>query len=92
MGGRPAATSAALVRLNGLLPKKPLWALSGDGWADSITVCRDRSIKRLLLAGMRPPQDEHDAVWLGVDRSQHLVGEVLPPLALMRGSGSRRAR
>ena len=40
MGSRPASSSAALVRLNGLLPKKPLWALSGDGWADSITVWR----------------------------------------------------
>ena len=38
IGARPASIRAVLVRLNGLLPKKPLWALSGDGCADSITV------------------------------------------------------
>lgn len=31
MGCRPAASRAALVLLNGRLPKKPLWALSGEG-------------------------------------------------------------
>ena len=31
MGSRPAASRAALVLLNGRLPKKPLCALSGEG-------------------------------------------------------------
>ena len=67
MGSRPAATRAALVRENGLEPKKPLWADSGDGWADSMIVWRDVSIERLLAAGVAAPQDEHDRVVLGVD-------------------------
>ena len=54
MGSRPASTSAALVRLNGLLPKKPLWALSGDGCADSITVWRLRSINAFFLRAWAP--------------------------------------
>ena len=38
MGGCPCASSAALTVLNGRLPKKPLFALNGDGCGDSITV------------------------------------------------------
>ena len=39
-----ASTSAALARLNGRLPKNPLWADSGDGCADSMIVWRVVSI------------------------------------------------
>ena len=67
MGGRPAATSAALVRLKGRLPKKPLWALSGEGCADSITMCRGLSISAFFLRGVRTPQHEHHRVRLAVD-------------------------
>jgi len=38
---RSAAMSAWFARLNGLLPKKPLWAAWGEGCGDSMTVCRD---------------------------------------------------
>ena len=35
--GSDEVSSAAFVRLNGRLPKNPLCALSGDGWALSTT-------------------------------------------------------
>jgi hypothetical protein len=38
IGRWPWAVSAAFARLNGWLPKNPLWADSGDGWADSMIV------------------------------------------------------
>ncbi len=44
IGAWPCATSASLARLNGRLPKNPLWADSGDGCGDSMMVCRSRSI------------------------------------------------
>jgi hypothetical protein len=49
IGGWPWAISASFVRLNGLVPKKPLWADSGDGCGDSMIVCRERSIKDFFL-------------------------------------------
>ena len=84
IGVRPAATSAALARLKGFEPKNPLWADSGLGWADSMITWRLVSIKRLLPPGRRAPEDEHDALRLGVHGGEHLVGEHLPPLALVR--------
>ena len=50
---------------NGREPKNPLWADSGDGCADSITVWRGGVDERLLAPGVAAPQDEHDAVVLG---------------------------
>ena len=44
MGACPAVVRASLVRLNGRLPKKPRYALNGDGCADSITTWRSMSI------------------------------------------------
>ncbi len=41
--------------------------------------------ERFLAARRCPPQDEHNRVRLGIDRAQHLVGERLPTLALVRG-------
>ena len=84
-GSRPAATSASLARENGRLPKNPLCADSGDGCADSMISWRDRVDQRLLPARRRAPQDEHDPLGLGAHRADHLVGERLPPLALVRG-------
>jgi hypothetical protein len=40
----PASRSAALIRENGRLPKKPLRAESGEGCADWMIVCRPASI------------------------------------------------
>jgi hypothetical protein len=37
IGGLCSFIKAALARLKGLLPKKPLWADKGEGWADSMT-------------------------------------------------------
>ncbi len=54
IGSRPAATSASLARLNGLVPKKPLWADSGDGWGDSITVWRVVSMSDLFRRADAP--------------------------------------
>ena len=90
----PASTSAALARLNGRLPKKPLCADSGDGWADSMIVWRVVSISGFFLRADAAPQDEHDPLGLGVDGADHLVGERLPPLALVRGGlpGAHRER
>ena len=76
-------SSASLARLNGRLPKNPLWADSGDGCADSMIVCRDVVDQRLLAARRRAPQDEHDVLGLVVDRADDLVGERLPPSALV---------
>ena len=90
-GSRPAATSAALVRENGRLPKKPLRADSGDGCADSMMTWRLGVDERLLLAGRRAPEDEHDGLGLVVHRADDLVGEHLPPLALVRGGLAARA-
>ena len=84
MGSRPASTRAALARENGRLPKKPLAADSGDGCADSMTTWRVVSISASLPASRRAPEDEDDALLLVVDRAQHLVGEDLPALALVR--------
>ena len=53
-GSRPAATSAAFARLNGRLPKKPLWADSGDGCADSMTWWREVSIRSACVARRCP--------------------------------------
>ena len=39
---------------NGLLPKNPLWAESGDGCADSKIKCRDPSISVFLLRASLP--------------------------------------
>src|SRR3546814_13823188 len=39
IGSRPASPSAVFARLNGRVPKNPLWADSGDGWGDSMTTC-----------------------------------------------------
>ena len=85
IGFRPAATSASLARENGRLPKNPLRADSGDGWADSMITWRDVSIRRLLLAGRRPPQDEHDPLRLAVHGLDDRVGETLPALSLVGG-------
>ena len=74
---------AAFVRLNGREPKKPLWADSGDGWADSTIVCRVGVDQRLLLAGVAAPEDEHDRLVLGRHPPDHLVGEQLPAVALV---------
>jgi hypothetical protein len=49
MGGRPASARAALAREKGREPKKPLWADSGDGWADSMTVWRLVSMSAFFL-------------------------------------------
>ena len=46
--------SAALARENGRLPKKPLWADSGDGWADSITTWRVVSMSAFFLRADAP--------------------------------------
>ena len=65
-------------------PKKPLCADSGDGWADSMTWWRAASSSCLLAPGVPAPEDEHHRVRLGVDGPDHLVGERLPALALVR--------
>lgn len=44
IGDLPAASRAELVRENGRLPKKPRWAERGEGWGDSMMVCRDVSM------------------------------------------------
>src|SRR5262249_58763132 len=54
IGSRPAATRASLARENGRLPKNPLDADSGDGWGDSITVCRLVSISAFFLRADAP--------------------------------------
>src|SRR5919202_1207985 len=53
-GSRPAATRAALARENGRLPKNPLRADSGDGWADSMITWRDASIRAFFLRAEAP--------------------------------------
>src|SRR5690606_13662672 len=50
----PCAASAALTWLNGLLPKKPLWADRGEGCGDSITVWRDTSMSAFLRRAYPP--------------------------------------
>ncbi len=85
IGAWPWSTSASLARLNGRLPKNPLWADSGDGCADSMIVCRVRVDQRPSCGGpMAAPQDEHDVVGLVADGPDHPVGERLPALALVR--------
>ena len=39
IGFIPLAIKNSLVLENGLLPKNPLYAENGDGWADSRTKC-----------------------------------------------------
>ena len=51
---RPASVRAVLVRENGWEPKKPLWADSGEGWADSMIVCRDVSMRVFFLRAWLP--------------------------------------
>ena len=46
--------SASLVRENGCEPKKPLWADSGDGCADSMIVWRDVSMSAFLRRAWLP--------------------------------------
>src|SRR5687767_8364571 len=53
-GSRPAATSAWLARENGRLPKKPLRADSGEGWADSMITRREVSIRAFFLRADAP--------------------------------------
>src|SRR5205807_8475100 len=53
-GSRPAATRAALARENGRLPKNPLRADSGEGWADSMTTWRDVSTSPFFLRADAP--------------------------------------
>src|SRR3546814_452939 len=53
-GWRPAATSAPFARENGRLPKKPLWADSGEGCADSITTWRLWSTSPFFLRADAP--------------------------------------
>src|SRR5207237_2249329 len=54
IGSRPAAISASLARENGRLPKNPLRADSGDGWADSMTTWRDVSMSAFFLRADAP--------------------------------------
>jgi hypothetical protein len=54
IASRPAATSASLARLNGLLPKKPLFAAWGDGCDEQMVVCRDVSMSSHLLRASSP--------------------------------------
>lgn len=49
IAGWPAARSAALMRENGRVPKKPLRAESGEGCADSMITWRLASISALFL-------------------------------------------
>src|SRR5207302_11254028 len=53
-GSRPAAMSASLAREKGRLPKNPLRADSGEGWADSMITCRSVSISAFFLRADAP--------------------------------------
>ena len=85
-GSMPASTSAALARLKGRLPKNPLLADNGDGMRRLDDRVAGGVDQRLLPAGRRSPEHEHDPLGLGVDGADHLIGERLPALALV---GSR---
>src|SRR4051794_40423204 len=45
IGRFPAPVSASLILLNGRLPKNPLRADKGEGWADFRIMCRAGSIR-----------------------------------------------
>ena len=53
-GSRPASTRAAFARENGRLPKNPLWADRGEGWADSMTTWRVVSMRARFLRADAP--------------------------------------
>ena len=53
-GSRAASTSAALALLNGLVPKKPLCAESGEGWTDSTMTCLPVSINERFFRAAAP--------------------------------------
>jgi len=54
IGSSHQSTNIELIAEKGLLPKNPLWAEKGDGWADSRTTCFSVSISLFLLRAKFP--------------------------------------
>ncbi len=75
----------ALARENGRLPKNPLRADSGEGWADSMITWRDVSIRAFFLRADAPHRMNTTRSGLRFDGLDDGVGEALPALPLVGG-------
>ena len=85
---RPCSVRRALARVKGREPKKPLWAESGLGWADSTR--GDVAEERLEVAGVAAPEDRGERAAAGGEGADGLLGDRLPAAALV-GVGAARA-
>ena len=86
----PCFSSSSFARLNGREPKKPLCADSGLGCADSMQ--GTGSEERLEVPRVAAPEDRDQRPTPRGERSDRLLGDLLPTLALVgvRPAGLQR--